>query len=137
MDPHPTASAARQVAVAIVAVALIDGLWLLLTSATGKTYHLAPLLAGAAPGLLLRRSASARLLGLAMGAATVAIGWAAIVLAGIEPTATIMRAQPGGVAGEVVGLGLIGLAVGAGRGPSSLVVRLLDRLFSDVEAYKE
>jgi hypothetical protein len=98
MDPYPTASAARQVAVAIVSVVLIDVAWLLLTSATGKTYHLAPLLAGAAPGVLSRRSAGARLLGLlAISAAAVATGWGAIVLAGIEPSATVVRAQPGGV----------------------------------------
>jgi hypothetical protein len=53
------------------------------------------------------------------------------------PSATIVRAQPGGVAGEVVVLGLIGLAIGAGRGPSPRVVRLRDRLRGDVEAYKE
>jgi hypothetical protein len=137
MDRHLTTSAARQVTLAIISVTLIDVAWLLLTRATGKTYHLAPLLVGAAPGVLLRRRPSGRLLGLAIGTAAVAIGWAALVLSGIEPSATIVHAQPGGVAGEVAVLGLIGLAVGAGRGPSWLLVGLRDRVRGRVEAPKE
>jgi hypothetical protein len=74
---------------------------------------------------------------LAISAAAVATGWGAIVLAGIEPSATVVRAQPGGVSWEVAVLGLVGLAVGAGRGPSRRVVRLRDRLRADVEACRE
>lgn len=116
------------VGAAIVAGACIVGAWVGLTAATGKTYHVAPLLAAAAPGFLLRGHPRWRGPALVIGAIAVAGGWLLIVLAGIAPTATIVQGQPGGVGGEVIAFAALGLAVGAGRGPVWLAVRLLRRL---------
>lgn len=92
-------------------------LWVTLTALTGKTYHLAPAVAAMAPaGIAWLRGARPRqgyavaLLGLGLMAA--ASGWAVIAGVGIEPSATIIDGQPGGVLGEVIVAGLAGAALG-------------------------
>ncbi|MBA2567470.1 MAG: hypothetical protein H0V08_06735, partial [Thermoleophilaceae bacterium] len=78
-------------------------LWVGLTALDGRTYHLAPALVAAAPAI------AARFLGLPAGrggpvAATLALAgvitvlaaWGLLELAGILPTATLWRGQPGG-----------------------------------------
>ena len=117
-------AARREYAGAIAVAVSIDAAWVLLTAATGKTYHLAPLLAATAPGFVMRARPRPRLPALAIGVIGVAVGWLLIVLSGIAPTATIVDGQPGGVAGEVVAFAALGLAIGAGRGPTWLVGRL-------------
>lgn len=97
-------------------------LWVALTALTGKTYHLAPLLAALAPGAAARMlGATRRSLPVAaaaalLGAAVAAIGWGLIVAWGVEPAATIVDGQPGGVAGEV----LAGIALGSAVGAAAL-----------------
>lgn len=114
-----TSSQGRLLAMGALGAAGIVVLWVGLTALTGKTYHLAPLLASLAPGL------SARLLGAARrayplaaaaalsGAAVAALGWGLIVAWGIEPTATIVGDQRGGVTGEVLAGIVIGSVIGA------------------------
>jgi len=111
----------RRVRVAIAAAAaplVIAAGWVGLTAWTGKTYHLAPLLAAAAPGYLARfagwpsRSRGAVLALVALGGVAVAGGWSVIVAAGIEPTATLVPGQPGGVPLEVAIIGLLGALLG-------------------------
>jgi hypothetical protein len=112
---------ARRVRIAFLAVgvsAVIAGAWVGLTAWTGKTYHLAPVLAAAAPGYVARFAgwpsrSRAAVLGLAVvGGGAVGGGWSAIVAAGIEPTATLVHGQPGGVLVEVVVGALLGVVLG-------------------------
>jgi hypothetical protein len=118
---HPPAAKAKHGATltaGVVAATLLVVLWVALTSATGKTYHLAPTLVAAAPGLALYMSDQAtgrKLAALAglLGAIVVAVGWTAIRSAGIEPDATLIAAQPGGVAAEVA-LGALGGSAAGG-----------------------
>lgn len=102
----------------------VAALWVVLTAATGKTYHLAPLIAAALPGVLAAAQAAPRgaagrsprrtaALAAVAGGLAVAAGWAAIVAAEIEPTATLVAEQPGGVTGEVVAGAIAGAAAGA------------------------
>jgi len=105
---------------AVAAAVAVAGVWIGLTAWTGKTYHLAPVLAAAAPAVVARGRgpvASPRVAFLAGAGVGVALGaWAALVALGIEPTATVVDRQPGGVAGEVV-LGALAGAVGAAASP--------------------
>ena len=106
--------------VALVAAvsAVIAAAWVGLTAWTGTTYHLAPLLAAAAPGYVARsagwpsRSRGAVLAVVALAGVAVAGGWAVIVAAGIEPTATLVHGQPGGVPAEVAVAALLGALLG-------------------------
>jgi len=91
--------------------------WVTLTALTGKTYHLAPTVAAMAPagiawlrGTRPRQGHAVALVGLGLIAA--ALGWSIIAGAGIEPSATIIDGQPGGVLGEVIVAGLAGTALG-------------------------
>lgn len=103
------------------AVALaVAAVWVLLTGLTGKTYHLAPPIAAAAPGAVLHlqaRGGSERVRALVIatviGALAVLLGWSIIAAAGFDLGSTVIADQPGGVDGEVLTGGLIGLAVGA------------------------
>ena len=93
-------------------------LWIGLTALDGRTYHLAPALVAAAPGI------TARLLGLSVvgagivGASLVAAGvmtalgaWGVLELTGLSTTATLWPGLPGGVRAEIagaIGLGALG-----------------------------
>jgi hypothetical protein len=125
-----TSGSARSLPASVVAGAgaalAIAALWVGLTALTGKTYHLAPGVTAWAPGLtvsLLRGDnrqphGSAKRLALlasALGPIAVGAAWAAIGLAGIEPSATIFAHQPGGVGGEVIVATLAGALLGARR----------------------
>ena len=106
------ASLATGVGVAIVVVVV----WVGLTAATGKTYHLASLLATVAPGLLARTMAgklgwAVGLIGAQLGFMIALVGWGIIVTIDEEPTAVLFAGQPGGVFGEVLGGALIGGAI--------------------------
>jgi hypothetical protein len=89
--------------------------WVALTAATGKTYHLAPIVIAAAPGIAARATERevSWTVAAATGLAAVAAGWAVIVAADIEPSAMLVEGQPGGVEGEVVVGALIGAAISA------------------------
>ena len=99
-------------AVAVVVVVA----WVALTAATGKTYHLAPLLAALAPGVFARAMLG-RLgwaVGLVAGLLGFAIalgGWGIIVSLDERPSALLFDGQPGGVFGEVLGGALVGGAI--------------------------
>jgi hypothetical protein len=98
----------------------VGALWVGLTAWTGTTYHLAPILAAAMPGVVIRARESLQapswttLASFVLGVAAVAASWLAIVALDIEPTATIVEDQPGGVLGEVAAGALIGAILGAG-----------------------
>lgn len=105
---------------------LFAAAWVALAAATGKTYHVAPLVIAAAPGWTLRwwheaaeRELSSDLVARVavlialMGAAGVAAGTLAILATGTHPTATILPDQPGGVAGEIAFFAALGLFVSA------------------------
>lgn len=94
------------------------GIWVALTARTGNTYHLAPVVATLAPAGVarlrdLRASMSGALVLVALGLAVTAVGWASIELVGVEPSATFVADQPGGVTGEVIGGALAGAALAA------------------------
>ena len=103
-------------ACAWVAGVPLAALWVALTALDGRTYHLAPLIAAAAPGV------AARILGaraavivrsvVAAGLLTAAIAWAAIEVLGIVPSTTLWDGQPGGVRAEVAAAALAGALVG-------------------------
>lgn len=88
-------------------------LWIALTALDGRTYHLAPLIVAAAPGV------AARVLGLRIGvvipnlavSGIVAsmLAWDLIELLDIVPSATLWHGQPGGVRAEVA----VAVAAGA------------------------
>jgi len=111
-----TLSSLRLAALTGIGVALaVGGGWIALTAATGKTYHLAPLLGAVAPALTIRAVTGTRiggLIGLALGAigALLMLGaWGLIVAFEIEPHATLARGIPGDVFGEVVIGAVLGL----------------------------
>ncbi len=92
--------------------------WLLLTRATGLTYHLFPLIIAASvpalPALLfhhrLTPSIAAAMAGL--GLAIVGVSWMIMRAGGFAPTAGFVDGQPGGVVAEVVLLGVLGAVWG-------------------------
>ncbi len=92
------------------------GLWVALTAFDGRTYHLAPLIAAAAPGLAARflgLRVEPAILSLAIvGIAACAAAWALIELLDLVPSATLWQGQPGGVCGEVAVSAAIGGLVG-------------------------
>ena len=96
-------------AAALVATAI----WVALTARTGVTYHLFPFVIVAGAGFLARpggaplRRAEA-VVSAAVGLAAVALGWVALVVLDETPSATFVADQPGGVAGEVVVIALLG-----------------------------
>jgi hypothetical protein len=106
----------------------VTALWVALTAATGKTYHLAPPVIAWLPGLavsLARRNSpgsapprgglSPGLRASALGVAIVIAGWVTISVAGITPSATVFHGQPGGVPGEVAATTLVGALLGTRR----------------------
>lgn len=107
---------ARDVLLGLAAGLAVAGLWIVLTAATEKTYHLAPVIAAAAPALVvgglsdrvLTRRGTEVLIAVGLGA--VATGWLLIEAFGIVPTTTVLADQPGGVRGEVVSGALLGAA---------------------------
>ncbi len=101
---------------AAVALAIATA-WIALTAASGKAYHLAPVMAAAAPGFVVmagRRAARPSALSVALtGLGAVGVGWLFVFAAGIEPTVTVLPRQPGGVPAEVVLGAVFGAALGA------------------------
>lgn len=121
----PKSPHSRRQALSLAAGIPLAALWIGLTASTGKTYHLAPLLVGAAPGAVSRRLGVRAGGAIWAGVASVGVAWLAIVAAGVEPSATIFERQPGGVPAEVVVFAALGLVIGVGRGPTWLAGRLL------------
>ena len=107
-------SAASTLLGGAVFVAAATAVWVVLTLATDRTYHLAPVVIAAGPGVIARVSEREISSSLAVipGLIAVAVGWAVIVAADAEPTATLAEGQPGGVEGEVIGAALIGALIG-------------------------
>ena len=101
--------------------------WVALTATIGKTYHLAPLLAAAAPGVLARLLKMPTTAAAGAGLVAATAGWVAILGLGIEPTATLVSGQPGGVRLETALFLAVGVLIGAGYGPAALARRLAGR----------
>jgi hypothetical protein len=102
---------------ATVALAFAAG-WVALTAATGATYHLAPPIVAAAPGVVAwagggGRSPVESVVLAVIGLLVAVLGWAVILATGNEPNATIVKDLPGGVWGEVVVGALLGALAGA------------------------
>ena len=102
-----------------VAVTIATAAWVVITTiADGTTYHLFPLLIGAAGPVFARYAARSRLTTVEslVSVSDGIIGWIAgwLVLVSMDqwPSATVIADQPGGVGGETVVLGLAGAAVG-------------------------
>ena len=89
-------------------------LWVVLALITDRTYHLAPVIIAAVPGVIARVSEREVPWPLAIipGLIAVAIGWVVIVAADAEPTTTLIEDQWGGVTGEVIGGAIIGALAG-------------------------
>lgn len=110
---------AARLAGALLAGTALAALWVALTALDGRTYHLAPALIAVAPAALVHISGelavnrSTIVLLAAGGGLLAAGGWIVIVSLGLEPTATVLPAQPGGVEGEVLAGGLVGAIGGA------------------------
>ncbi len=103
-NPGVKLSVVTGVGVAII----VGGLWIALTAATSKTYHLAPLLGAIAPALTVRAVMGTKLgwlSGLALGSIGAAFmlgAWGTILALDIEPATTLTEGIPGDVFGEVV-----------------------------------
>ena len=102
-----------------VAVTIASAAWVVITTiADGTTYHLFPLLIGAAGPVFARYGAGSRLTTVEslVSVSDGIIGWIAgwLVLVSMDqwPSATVIADQPGGVGGETVMLGLAGAVVG-------------------------
>lgn len=102
-----------------VAVTVATAAWVVITAmADGTTYHLFPLLIGAAGPVFARYTAGNKLTPAEalVSAGDGALGWIAgwLVLEGMGewPAATVFADQPGGVGGETVALGLLGGLIG-------------------------
>lgn len=111
--PGPRLAALTGIGVAL----LVGGGWIALTAATGKTYHLAPLLGALAPALTPRAVFGTRLgatSGLVLGSVGAALmlgAWGLIVALDIQPGATLADNIPGEVFGEVVIGAVLGFAI--------------------------
>lgn len=101
--------------------------WVALTAATGRTYHLAPIVAAAAPGVLARALDLPPSRAVLAGLLAAAAGWLSILILGVEPRATLWPGQPGGVRVETAVFVALGLAIGAGRGATWLARRMMKR----------
>lgn len=107
------------IAVGLGASVIAAVLFVVLTSATGTTYHLFPVLIAFLPAGL-PRVLSQRPVSIRDGAIAGAVGFAAVLAIWLSlelldemPAATLIGGQPGGVAGEFVLFGAIGALVGA------------------------
>lgn len=106
------------IAVGLVASVIAATIFVVLTSATGTTYHLFPVLIAFLPAGLPRvvaeRPVSVRAgtIAAALGFVVVLAIWLSLELLDEMPSATLIGDQPGGVAGEFVLFGAIGALVG-------------------------
>jgi hypothetical protein len=97
-------------------------LFVVLTSATGTTYHLFPVLIAFLPAglprVLSERPVSVRegLIAAILGFVIVLAVWLSLELLDEMPAATLIGDQPGGVAGEFVLFGAIGALIGGSWG---------------------
>ena len=100
-------------------LAAATAVWVALTLATDRTYHLAPVVIAIAPGVIAR--ASERRIGFVLASiprlVATAIGWAIILAADAQPTATLWEGQSGGGEGEVI------VGAGVGAAASTLIGR--------------
>jgi hypothetical protein len=113
------------VLIGIAGAVIAAAVFVVLTSATGATYHLFPLLIGFVPGglprLLSERPLNPRegTIATVAGLAAVGVAWLALVLLDEMPAATLISDQPGGVPGEFVLFGLLGAILGGWWGSRS------------------
>jgi len=111
----PMTDLALGVAAAVIAAVI----FVVLTTATGATYHLFPLAIAAAPALLPRLllersiSSSTAAISAALGLAAVGGAWVTLLVLDEMPLTTFVEGQPGGVPGEFIAFGLVGALVAA------------------------
>ena len=104
----------------LAATVVATALWVALTAFNDgdTTYHLFPLVIGAAAALASRYvvtgplRAIEALAGAAIGLIGVAVGWIVLVAVDTWPSATFIEDQPGGVEGETIALALLGALLG-------------------------
>ena len=122
-DSASTTSAslpARALAVGAGSAVVAAAAWVVLTAAAdgGTTYHLFPLLIGAAGPVATRYVATGPLPRREASIATVASalawvgGWLVLALLDRWPSSTFLEDQPGGLAAETIVLGLLGAVIG-------------------------
>ena len=106
-------------ALGVAAAAIAAVIFVVLTTATGATYHLFPLAIAAAPALLPRLllersiSSSTAAIAAALGLAAVGGAWVTLLVLDEMPLTTFVEGQPGGVPGEFVAFGLVGALLAA------------------------
>lgn len=92
-------------------------IWVVLTLATGLTFHLFPALIAGGPAftwsLLSPGNVRPWRLALFVGWPAVALAWALLEALGRMPTATFIHDQPGGVRAEIVVIALLGALISA------------------------
>ena len=120
-------------ALGMAAAAVAATIFVILTLATGATYHLFPLAIAALPVVLPRLlferplSMSRARIAAALGLAAVAVAWLALVLLDEMPATTFFQGQPGGVPGEFVAFGLLGALTAAWWGSRGSELSRQDR----------
>ena len=103
----------------IVAAVVAGAIFVVLTAASGTTYHLFPLLIGFVPGglprVLTERPISRRdaIIAVVAGIAVVGAAWLVLELLEEMPSATLLDDQPGGVGAELLLSGALGALTGA------------------------
>lgn len=109
------------IATAVGVAALLGTAWLALTLINGLNYHLFPAVIAGAPAAVVnfmdgRSPDRARLLKMmAIGLASVALGWTVLQVLGSAPTATFVENQPGGARLEALILAIAGSLYGRRR----------------------
>ena len=104
----------------LAATVVATALWVALTAFSDgeTTYHLFPLVIGAAAPLVSRYvvtdplRAIEALAAAALGLIGVAVGWIVLIAVDTWPSATFIDDQPGGVEGETIALALLGALLG-------------------------
>ena len=114
-----TSRAPQALLLGAAAAAIASAVWVILTAAAdGTTYHLFPLLIGAAAPAAARYVVPSRLppveaaIATALGAVAWIAGWVVLVVIDRWPAVTFLEDQPGGVEGETIVLGLLGAVIG-------------------------
>ena len=114
-----TSRAPQALLLGAAAAAISTAVWVILTAAAdGTTYHLFPLLIGAAAPVAARYVVPSPLppveaaIATAFGAVAWIAGWVVLVALDKWPSVTFLADQPGGVEGETIVLGRLGASIG-------------------------
>lgn len=117
-DSGPTSDGFGAIGLGVAGALVAAAIFVVLTAATGTTYHLFPLLIGFLPAGLPRVLAERPInrrdatIAMAIGIAAVGAVWLSLEVMDEMPTATLISDQPGGVAGEFALFGILGALIG-------------------------